>query len=221
MYDLIPINNKKMCQEYIYLFKKTIPRTDKFTIEYMKWLYDENPNGSVIGYDAFHGNRLVAHYACIPIRTINNNKKEKCLLSLNTATHPDHRKKGLFVKLAQKTYERGSYLGYSSVIGIANKNSTHGFVSSLGFEFITSLELKIGFGDLNLKKCNKIKNDIFRVFWDYKQFSWRVKNPSYIIDVDSNEKRTSVISSGLRNILIPYTEMPFNDFPKFKSSRIN
>lgn len=220
MYEILPINNQKMFEGYIHLLKMTNARTDKFTTEYIKWLYDKNPNGSVIGYDAFYKDKLVAHYACIPIITINNNKKEKTLLSLNTATHPEHRKKGLFTKLALETYNKGKDLGYSSVIGVANSNSTHGFVSSLGFEFIKSLEFKIGFGSMNLNNENKKQDNIFRVFWDIKQFSWRIQNPSYVINVRKNKNITSVISSGLKNILIPYTEMPFNNFPQLKSSSI-
>jgi GNAT superfamily N-acetyltransferase len=73
------------------------------SVEYLDWLYFQNPRGSVFGFDAYDGDLLVAHYACIPIKI--NAFRQNSLLSLNTATHPDYQGRGLFRLLANKTFE--------------------------------------------------------------------------------------------------------------------
>ncbi len=50
------------------LFKACFPMTDKFTPRYLAWLYVDNPDGLAVGYDAWDGERLAAHYVCIPAR---------------------------------------------------------------------------------------------------------------------------------------------------------
>jgi hypothetical protein len=113
----------------------------KPSVEYLTWLYFENPRGDVKGFDAFDGDKLVGHYACIPIK-IAGYKKDS-LLSLNTATHPDYQGRGLFSVLASSTYEKVSS-SYANVIGVANAKSIGGFVKYLGFENLGNLELRLG-----------------------------------------------------------------------------
>ena len=60
------------------------------SISYLNWLYFENPRGRVCGFDAYDGETLVAHYACIPIKI--EGFRLNSLLSLNTATHPQFSK---------------------------------------------------------------------------------------------------------------------------------
>ena len=113
----------------------------KPTVAYLDWLYFENPRGSVFGYDAYDGETLVSHYACIPIRvsTFTHNS----LLSLNTATHPEYQGLGLFRALANKTFEAASST-FANVIGVANSKSVGGFIKHLGFSTIGNLDLRVG-----------------------------------------------------------------------------
>ena len=145
------------------------------TKEYVKWEYEENPEGHVVGFNAYLGSTLAAHYATIPIKMIIDGQKRKGLLSLNTATHPEHRGKGLFVKLAQQTYNYAKENGYDYVIGVANANSTHGFVKYLGFDLICPLTFRVGFG-LNI---NNNKVFTYKRYWDSVLLEWRMKCPSY------------------------------------------
>ena len=113
----------------------------KPSVEYLNWLYFENPRGEVKGFDAFDGEKLVGHYACIPIKVAGY--KNDSLLSLNTATHPDYQGRGLFSALATATYESVS-TSYANVVGVANSKSIRGFVKYLGFENLGNLELRLG-----------------------------------------------------------------------------
>lgn len=156
------------------LLDKVFPKTDKFTYDFIKWQYKDNPNGEVVGYDAYADHVLVAHYATIPIVMNLYGHERKGLLSLNTATHPDHRGKRLFSILADKTFAFAQDLGYEFVIGVANANSTYGFLKNLGFYFISPLDVKIGFGNYRINTDVKCY-----VEWSEEAFKWRSSNPSF------------------------------------------
>src|SRR5436190_18275870 len=114
--------------------------TTKFTAEALAWRYRDNPTGPMIGADAWDGDRLAAHYAVCPLEATIDGAVVRGLLSLNTATHPDYQGHGLFTKLAETAYGLGAEAGYSFVIGIANSNSTPGFLRRLAFQDCGRLE---------------------------------------------------------------------------------
>lgn len=165
----------KSLKNYADLLTKVFPSTSKYTFEFLKWQYATNPCGKVVGYDAFYENKLVAHYVTIPVKYSKNNVQYKGLLSLNTATDPSFQGNGLFTKLAEKTYEVGANNGYQFVIGVANQNSTHGFLKKLGFKLISSLDAYIYLFDSKQSVPSKI---LFQSIIDDETLKWRVNNPS-------------------------------------------
>ena len=108
------------------LLRAVFPEALHFTNEVIRWQYLDNPEGKAVGFNAWAGDVLAGHYVTIPLRARVHGKEERGLLSLNTATHADHRGKGLFTRLAQATYDRAASEGYGFVVGVANANSTHG-----------------------------------------------------------------------------------------------
>lgn len=125
---------------YLELFKVSFP-SFKTSVEYIDWLYFQNPNGSAVGFDAYDGDLLVAHYVCIPIWI--DGYQNPSLLALNTATHPKYQGRGLLKVLANNTYEK--YEGeFSCVVGVANAQAIKPLTKHLGFEHIGDLELRLG-----------------------------------------------------------------------------
>lgn len=147
---------------------------DKFRFEYLKWQYADNPVGPIVGFNAYMGDVLAAHYVTMPIYMNIEGKKTLGVLSLNTATHPDHRGKRLFSILAERTYQYATENGYKFVIGVANANSTHGFIKNLNFKLIGPLTFKIGIGTSIYPK----RDYTFTRYWDKELMAWRLKNPS-------------------------------------------
>lgn len=141
-----------------------------FTVNSFKKWYLDNPCGKVLSFNAFDGEKMVAHYACIPTKMIFKNEIVTGLHSMATVTHPDYRGKGLFTALARHTFDLAQELKYKFVIGVANANSFHGFVNKLGFSFITRLEVKIGFGT----NISPKESDMIRKYWDKDLFAWRL-----------------------------------------------
>lgn len=146
----------------------------KFSLEYLKWQYVENPVGPVVGFNAYKDNVLAAHYETVPVYMNIGGEKTLGLLSKDTATHPDHRGKHLFTILAERTYQYAAENGYKFVIGVANANSTPGFIKHLKFKLIGPLDFKIGIG----AKIYAQRDFTFSRYWDKEILNWRLKNPS-------------------------------------------
>ena len=208
--------------KYKVLFDLCFPKSKQHTIQYLSWLYKENPEGYALGYDAFDGRKLAAHYACIPTIISLNGKLTKSLLSLNTATHPKYRKKGLFIKLAELTYELASKSGFECVFGFANNNSTYGFVKKLGFQMVSSLDAYIGFGRFRRFNWDAIQNySVFHRHWTEESLHWRMANPSNPCYIQCVSNRIfAVFSSAWKTGIIAYTENRFN-FTIEATKRIN
>jgi GNAT superfamily N-acetyltransferase len=170
-------NDPATLATYGALFAACFPGTDKFTPAYLDWLYVANPDGAAVGYDAWDGERLAAHYVCVPARAWVEGQEVRVLLSLNTATHPDYQGKGLFTKLAAMTYEAGAQAGFDGCYGVANANSTPGFVRKLGFQLVRPLEARVGLGRLRHAPKPAAPSLSFERSWSPEALAWRCANP--------------------------------------------
>jgi len=170
-------NDPATLAKYGALFAACFPGTDKFTPAYLDWLYVANPDGAAVGYDAWDGERLAAHYVCVPARAWVEGQEVRVLLSLNTATHPDYQGKGLFTKLAAMTYEAGAQAGFEGCYGVANANSTPGFVRKLGFQLVRPLEARVGVGSLRHAPKPAAASLSFERSWSPEALAWRCANP--------------------------------------------
>lgn len=148
-----------------------------FTVEGFRHWYLENPIGKVISYNAFYEDKIVAHYACVPVKMKVDGRVVNGLLDMSTVTHPEHRGKGLFKTLAKITYEQAVKEGYEFVIGVANANSFPGYMKYFNFIFIGQLDVKIGFGT----KIFNIPDKTFSTYWDEESFNWRLGSTKYSI----------------------------------------
>ena len=77
--------------------------------------------------------------------------------------------------MAEKTYQLGAEKGYQFIIGVANQNSTHGFIKKLGFKLIAPLDAYIY---LNQRKNESNLKNYFQSHSTNDFVLWRIKNPS-------------------------------------------
>lgn len=159
--------------------------------DYLHWLYFQNPRGDVRGFDAFDGDKLVGHYACIPIKI--EGYIGDSLLSLNTATHPDYQGRGLFSALASKTFDSVSTT-HANVIGVANAKSVGGFVKHLGFEKIGNLDLRFGL----LERPAEGKR-----IYSREELEWRVTCPRRKLRVSEIQSACYLVSTRIKRYLPP------------------
>ena len=159
------------------LFAACFPDSSKFTPVYLQWLYADNPDGAAVGFDAWDGDQLAAHYVCIPARASIEGVEARMLLSLNTATHPLYQGQGLFTKLAALTFDAGRAAGFDGVYGVANANSTPGFVRKLGFQLVRPLEARVGLGPVGRAPAAPAVAVSFERLWSGAALAWRCANP--------------------------------------------
>ncbi len=179
-------------KRYLDLFSVCFPGSEKYSIEYLTWLYRDNPSGQVEGYDAFCNGELAAHYACIPCECYLDGKVVSALLSLNTATHPTYQGKGLFTQLAERTFQSATDDGYCCVYGVANANSTPGFIRKLNFQLVSPLDAKLGFGPLRIDSLGAMRLAQFRRVWDAQAIKWRCSNPANRIIAKYNDSEVTL-----------------------------
>ncbi len=156
------------------LLRTVWPSEPKFLPAYLKWLYRDNPVGPVVGFNAYDGVTLAAHYATVPVEASVEGEPMKGLLSLNTATHPAHQGKGHFTRLAKQTFDAARAEGFSFVVGVANANSSPGFVNKLGFQLVCPLDVRVGIGPLGSEVRDATA---WRRIWSRQSMAWRVAAP--------------------------------------------
>jgi GNAT superfamily N-acetyltransferase len=193
------------------LLRTVFPDAEHFTTDVVTWQYRAAPDGTVVGMNAWAGAVLAAHYATVPITAKVNGKEERGLLSLNTATHPAHQGRGLFTKLAKATYALGAEQGFGFVVGVANANSTHGFINKLGFQLVAPLRAMIGVGPLPASGNSDVA---FERLWSPAASAWRLAHPTYDYTCRTSERRVTLFSErtqyGARYVLgvQPWHEAP-------------
>lgn len=101
----------------------------EMSIESLKGKYTTKVFGAEwIGYLAITPDNIsAAFYGVIPCRFRIGGEVHLAAQSADTMTHPDHRKKGLFIQLAKLTYELARQEGIQFIFGFPNQNSYPGF----------------------------------------------------------------------------------------------
>lgn len=143
-----------------------------FTKEGFRRWYLNNPYGELISFNAFDGEMLVAHYACVRNKMLIDGQIVDGVLDIATVTHPKYRGKGLFKTLASVTYEYARNNGIGFVVGVANANSFPGYMKYFPFQFVAQLNVKVGYG-YSLKKED---GKIFSGYWNIDALQWRCRS---------------------------------------------
>jgi GNAT superfamily N-acetyltransferase len=168
--------DRRALEKYVELFSESFPGVTKYDLTYLAWQYCRNPNGAPLGFDALVGGRVVAHYVCIPMSMRVKGRPQRALLSLNTATHPAFQGKGLFTRLASATYDEARQLGFQFVYGVANSNSTPGFLKKLAFQLVEPLQAGFVLG--RLPRLGNDETLDLAPNWDCDSLAWRLENPA-------------------------------------------
>lgn len=99
-------------------------------IDYFRWKYVQNPAGSFIGFVAIDTftKEVGGYYGVIPQLFELDGEQRTIYQSCDTMTHSNHRRRGLFRKLAMRCYEELRNDGKLFVIGFGGGQSTPGFL---------------------------------------------------------------------------------------------
>lgn len=216
-----------MLAKYEALFTECFPGASHLNTDYLTWLYRDNPAGTVVGFDAWEGDALAAHYVCVPVDAVLNGNPARLLLSLNTATAPAFQGKGLFTRLADATYQHAASHGFDAIYGVANANSTPGFIRKLGFDLLTPLDAKVGIGPLPMvDDTGSLRQQaLFHRLWRRDALSWRLGSPARPYQlVRSGQRIAACTATGRAGIAAwaePMLETPLSESLPSPPTRIH
>ena len=103
------------------------------TLDQWRWLFERNPGGKGVFRLGDHDGRLAGQYVILRQRMMIDGRETPGAQSLETMTHPDYRRQGMFVTLAKDVYRDAAEAGVEMVYGFPNTASHHGFVNRLDF----------------------------------------------------------------------------------------
>lgn len=129
----------------------------KKTEEYWRWKHFDNPFGNSFILLAFDNNILIAVRAFIRWEWLKDGKIFRAVRAVDTVTHPNYRRKGLFRKLTYLLLEKMETDGIEFVYNTPNDNSRPGNLK-MGWKEFTKIRLKIHVGVWPLIK-NRFKKD--------------------------------------------------------------
>ena len=156
----------------------------KVNVSELKQKYDTSVFGeSYTGFIALDEDREVgAYYGVFPL--IVNCKGKEYLVgqSGDTMTAVNHRKKGLFTKLAKETYQLCEELNMAFVFGFPNENSLPGFEKKLGWKFYGNMQM-FTFHDSFLIPYCELASKFKSIQSPYKSFI-KKKMSKYLISED-------------------------------------
>ncbi len=202
--------------QYGALYRTCFPKAIHLNSAYLRWLYNSNPLGGLVGADAWYGDEVVGQVVAVPGEYILNGKLIRGLLAVNVAVHPEFQGRFLFKKLGLKMCEYGAEDGYEFVIGVANKAATPGWVRQMGFQLVQPLEARLGLGNLNLDWNTIVITEQFRHDWSAESLLWRLSNPNRPISSRNLDDQLQCYTPAKGQILPVYGEVPIS----FKSNTV-
>lgn len=205
---IIEKSSADFLQKYVDFYRICFPSATHLNSSYLKWLYKANPNGEIIGADAYSEGQLIGQVAAIPSEYHLNGRLVKGLLAVNVAVHPKFQGRRLFKKLGLKMCEYGAEDGYEFVIGIANAAATPGWTRQMGFQLVQPLEARLGVGKLDIDLGVVARSEQFKKAWADKSLAWRKANPNNSIWARRSEDRLEYFASAKGKVLPVYAELP-------------
>ncbi|RMF98766.1 MAG: GNAT family N-acetyltransferase [Gammaproteobacteria bacterium] len=180
------------------------PAAPHLNSDYLRWLYFDNPAGSAIACNAMAGDQIVSHFAITPFRCELFGRQLMAGLALNVATDSGWRRQGLLARSGAAAIEAARAAGLSLLMAVTNRQSTHGFLSRLGFMSIAPLDARIGFGETPAPTPAPVE---FRVLRDAARIQWRLARPGATYTVDTSARPPAIYAPSYRWPLAPVVEL--------------
>jgi Acetyltransferase (GNAT) domain len=141
------------------------------------------------GFIAYNSKQMpIAFYAVIPCYIYAQGDHILAAQSADTMTHPDFRNRGLFVKLANLTFQLCCTEGIRIIFGFPNQNSLPGFIGKLGWQMTERMD------------CFIIPSDGFSWQLVFRKLSFFQK--SYISYREKQIKKHVIKQNGIANSVI-------------------
>lgn len=112
------------------LLAAAYPANPKADEAVMRWQYWDNPFGRTRAWIWEQDGAVIAHWAAVPVPLVLDGDPASGVKTADAATHPDHRRRGLFGTLALRYMEDLRQAGVPAVLTHPNPDSTPGVAGS-------------------------------------------------------------------------------------------
>ena len=164
---------------------------------FLRWLYQENPDGAAVLVIAREGKCWTGLIALIPVTLVSSGQTHRAAYAVNVLTHPEHRGKRLFVKMIEHAQSVLALEG-RWLLGHPSASATPGWKRQ-SMQFRDPLDLYVAkfrwpFSSVRTRRIQSIGDlrSIPSSFWDelarrqdvhvnYRPefFEWRFLNPPH------------------------------------------
>lgn len=110
-------------------------------LRWWTWQYKENPAGSSAIWIAEDNGKIVGQYALISELVKVYDNLSIIYQSVDTMTHPNYRRQGMFIMLARAAYQSIENNDTHIIFGFPNNQSLPGFIGELNFHVILNIPL--------------------------------------------------------------------------------
>lgn len=159
------------------LMRICFPHAAKFTPEFLRWCYYENPVGPAIGYNIEDDGRLIGHLVGAPQNVRLHGVETSVVLLMNVGTHPDYRGRGLFLELVERVVQLAARHGHTAVTGVANQQTYRAYEAKLGFQNVAGLDAHVELLPQKLDAARALAAAQWSRRWDDATLAWRLRNP--------------------------------------------
>lgn len=169
------------------------PAATKFSPNFLRWQYYDNPVGSPLGCNAFDGTRQVGHLMGIPLEVRLHGQACLVTLIMNVAVHPTHRGRGVILALVREVIAMSAARGHRAVLGVANQNSVGAFEHKLGFQNVAGLSAHLEWLPHRIAIDRALHDAEFARRWNDATLTWRMANPGNRLHIASMTADSLVI----------------------------
>ena len=150
----------------------------KFSSEYLRWQYYDNPLGAPLSCNISAGAQLVGHLTGIPIEVTLRGETRLVTLIMNIAVHPAYRGRDLLRTLTAEVIALSAACSHAGVVGVANQNSVAAFERKLGFQNVAGLDAFIEWLPHRIAMQSALGDAEFAHRWSDATLAWRMNNPA-------------------------------------------
>ena len=142
------------------------------------WAYINNPNGNPIVSLCFDKERLIGHYAFIPVSLIYRKEKIKAALSMTTMVDFNYRRYNIFQLQAEDVNIRALELKYHLVYGFPNKKAAPGLKKRINWVLDeNSYVVNLSCDELQKMDTKDCSNTISFDIQNKSNLNWRLNKP--------------------------------------------
>jgi len=118
-------------EKFILSLFNSISKRSTRELDHWYWKFKDNPAGLAPIHVAEADGEIIGQYALMPLRMKVGQHYIIGAQSLDTMTHPNYVRQGIFIELANRVYREAKDNGISIVYGFPNEYSHPGFVQKL------------------------------------------------------------------------------------------